>query len=184
MAPMMEQRGRMAFMMRDRCSVVLSMLLISQFTAALAAAAGQEDLPHGHRQITGVVTQKGTTLVLTTPAGATHHMNANLSRRHGHEPFRAGDEVIAELDENNYIVDMHRKGEAGRHQLVTGTLVHVGKTKKEIKLQTAEGEKIFPLAEIGLKTKDLANGSLVTVEVNEAGVVIDLHQADVGAKQP
>ena len=53
-------------------------------------------------------------------------------------------------------------------------------TKKEIKLQTAEGEKNFPLVELGLKTKDLPNGTLVTVEVNEAGVVIDLHQVDIG----
>lgn len=88
---------------------------------------------------------------------------------------------MAVLDENNYIIDMHPIGQAGTHQVITGKLVHVGKTKKEIKLQTPQGEKVFPLAEIGLKTKDLANGSLVTVEVNEAGVVIDLHQTDVGA---
>ena len=70
--------------------------------------------------------------------------------------FKRETRVTAVLDENNYIVDMHLKGEAGRHHhLVTGTLVHVGKTKKEIKLQTAEGEKIFPLVELGLKTKDL-----------------------------
>jgi hypothetical protein len=75
---------------------------------------------------------------------------------------------------------MHLKGQKGTHQLITGTLVHVGKTKKEIKLQTPEGEKVFPLVELGLKTKDLPNGTLVTVEVNEAGVVIDLHQADIG----
>jgi hypothetical protein len=47
-------------------------------------------------------------------------------------------------------------------------------------MQTTDGEKIFPMAEIGLKTKDLANGSRVTVELNEAGVVIDLHEADIG----
>jgi hypothetical protein len=61
--------------------------------------------------------------------------------------------------------------------------VHVGKTRKEIKMQTAQGEKIFPMAEIGLKTKDLAHGSRVTVELNEAGVVIDLHEADVGTER-
>lgn len=158
---------------------VLIMTLLATPVAA-PGATGPDDLPRGHRQITGVVTQKGGGLVVTTPAGATHQLNANLARRHGRPPFQAGDEVTAVLDENNYIVDMHLKGEAGRHQLVTGTLVHVGKTKKEIKLQTAEGEKIFPLVELGLKTKDLPNGTLVTVEVNEAGVVIDLHQADIG----
>ena len=164
-------------------TLTLSLLILTQLAGPLAApaAAGTEDLSGGHRTITGVVTQKGSVLVLTTPAGATHQLNANLSRRHGHQPFKAGDEVMAVLDENNYIIDMHPIGQAGTHQVITGKLVHVGKTKKEIKLQTPQGEKVFPLAEIGLKTKDLANGSLVTVEVNEAGVVIDLHQADVGA---
>lgn len=159
---------------------LLIMTLLAGPVVAAPGAAGPEDLPRGHREIAGVVTQKGGRLVVTTPAGATHQLNPNLSQRHGHQPFKAGDEVTAVLDENNYIVDMHLKGEAGTHQLVTGTLVHVGKTKKEIKLQTAEGEKIFPLVELGLKTKDLPNGTLVTVEVNEAGVVIDLHQADIG----
>jgi hypothetical protein len=98
--------------------------------------------------------KRGGALVVTTPAGANHQINTNLSRRHGHQPFKAGDEVIAELDENNYIVDMHLKGQEGQHRLITGTLIHVGKTKKEIKLKTADGDEVFPLAEQGLKTKD------------------------------
>ena len=88
--------------------------------------------------------------------------------------------MVAVLDENNYIVDMHLIGEEGSHQLITGKLVHLGKTKKEIKLQTPQGERVFPLAEIALKTKDLPNGSVVTIEVNETGVVIDLHLANIG----
>lgn len=85
------------------------------------------------------------------------------------------------LDENNYIVDMHLKGKEGTHQLVTGTLIHVGMTKKEIKLQTPDGEKVFPLTEQGQKTKGIPDGALVTVELNEAGAVIDVHRADIGA---
>lgn len=145
-------------------------------------AFGESDpLATGHRHISGVVTEKGGVLVVTTPAGANHQINANLSRRHGHQPFKAGDQVIAELDESNYIVDMHLKGQEDHHQLVTGTPIHVGKTKKEIKLKTPDGDNVFPLAEQGLKTKGLANGSLVILELNEAGVVVDLHQAETGA---
>ncbi len=150
-------------------------------STVILAASEPGSLARGHQQITGVVSEKAGTLVVTTPAGATHQINANLSRRHGHQPFKAGDEVIAELDENNYIVDMHLKGQEGQHQLVTGTLIHVGRTRKEIKLKTADGEKVFPLAEQGLKSKDLANGSLVTVELNEVGAVIDLHDANISA---
>jgi hypothetical protein len=53
-------------------------------------------------------------------------------------------------------------------------------TKKEIKLQTPDGEKIFPLAGQGQKTKGIPDGALVTIELNEAGTVIDLHRADIG----
>lgn len=145
------------------------------------AATETEDLPRGHTKFTSVVTEKAGVLVVTTPKGATHQLNENMARRHGQEPFKVGDEVIAVLDENNYIVDMHRKGKEGQHQLVTGKLVHVGIVKKEIKLQTPDGEKVFPLTEQGLKTKGIPDGVLVTVELNEAGAVIDLHRADPGS---
>ena len=54
-------------------TLTLSWLILTQLAGPLAApaAAGTEDLPGGHRTITGVVTQKGNALVLTTPAGAT-----------------------------------------------------------------------------------------------------------------
>ncbi|MGC3976711.1 MAG: hypothetical protein QM771_20365 [Nitrospira sp.] len=149
----------------------------------VSVATGAEDLARGHTQFTALVTRKAGALVVTTPNGATHQLNANMARRHGQEPFKAGDEVVVELDENNYIVDMHLKGQGGQHQLVTGKLVHVGRMKEQIMLQTADGEKVFPLAEVGQKTKGMEEGQLVTIELNEAGTVIDMHRADIGDKQ-
>lgn len=148
-------------------------------TIVVNGFAGAEDLPPGHTKITGVVIEKAGALVVTTPGGATHQLNANIARRHGQEPFKAGDEVLAVLDENNYIVDMHLKGKEGKHQLVTGKLIHVGLTKNQIKLQTADGEKIFPLTEQAQKTKNIPDGAPVTVELNEAGAVIDLHRTAI-----
>jgi hypothetical protein len=144
------------------------------------AATETDDLQRGHTKFTSVVTEKAGALVVTTPNGATHQLNENMARRHGQEPFKQGEEVIVVLDENNYIVDMHRKGQEGKHQLVTGKLIHVGMTKKEIKLQTSDGEKVFPLTEQGQKTKGIPDGALVTVELNEVGAVIDVHRADIG----
>jgi hypothetical protein len=71
---------------------------------------------------------------------------------------------------------VHMEGEKGKHQFVTGKLVHVGKMNKEIKLKTAEGDQTFPLLLQETKTKDLPEGTEVTVELNEAGTVIDLHK--------
>ena len=97
------------------------------------------------------------------------------------EAVERGDEVVVVLDENNYIVDMHLKGKEGTHQIVTGKLIHVGMVNKEIKLQTDDGEKVFPLTEQGQKTKGIPDGALVTVELNEAGAVIDVHRASTGS---
>ncbi len=147
----------------------------------VSLATGAEHLARGHTEFTSVVTKKGGALVVTTPNGATHQLNANMARRHGQEPFKAEDEVIVVLDENNYIVDMHLKGLGGQHQQVTGKLIHVGRMKEQIMLQTPDGEKVFPLAEVGQKTKGMDEGELVTIELNEAGTIIDMHRADSGS---
>lgn len=89
--------------------------------------------------------------------------------------------MVVVLDENNSIVDMHLKGKDGKHQLVAGKLIHLGMLMNEIKITTPDGEQIFPLTEQGQKTKGIAEGTLVTIELNEAGAVIDVHRADIGA---
>src|SRR5690349_16713189 len=94
--------------------------------------------------------------------------------------LKPGAKVVAVLDENNYIVDMHLNGHEGRHQFVTGKLIRLGMITQQIKLQTADGEKVFPLTEQAQKTKGYAEGTLVTIELNEAGAVIDVHLADSG----
>jgi len=162
-------------------TVIVTCLIVP---SVVSAATGTDGLSEGHTEFTSIVTKKAGALVVTTPNGATHQLNENMARRHGQKPFKAGDEVIVELDENNYIVDMHLKGKKGQHQQVTGTLIYVGKMKNQIKLQTSDGEKVFPLTEQGQKTKPIAEGTLVTVELNEVGAVIDLHPADIGRAKP
>ena len=88
------------------------------------------------------------------------------------------------MDDNNTLIDVHLKGQEGEHQYVTGKLIHLGKMQKEIKLATPEGEKVFPLANLEAKTKGIKEGTAVTVEVNEAGTVIDVHRATGGAVKP
>lgn len=162
-------------------SIMVTFLIVP---LVVSAATEMHSLSNGHTEFTSIVTKKAGALVVTTPNGATHQLNENMARRHGQKPFKAGDEVIVELDENNYIVDMHLKGKKGQHQQVTGTLIYVGKMKNQIKLQTSDGEKVFPLTEQGQKTKPIAEGTLVTIELNEVGAVIDLHPADIGGAKP
>lgn len=172
----------MPFRISQRKALHTVMITLLIVPSVVSAATETDNLPGGHTQFTSIVTKKAGALVVTTPNGATHQLNENMARRHGQKPFQAGDEVIVVLDENNYIVDMHLKGKEGQHQQVTGKLIYVGKMKNQIKLQTSDGEKIFPLTEQGQKTKPIAEGSLVTIELNEVGAVIDVHPADTGTK--
>ena len=55
-----------------------------------AAIGETEGLPQGHTKFTSIVTKKGGALVVTTPNGATHQLNANMARRHGQKPFKSG----------------------------------------------------------------------------------------------
>ena len=163
-------------------AVVSGALLLG---AAGLAVADQKGKGHeAHKHFKGEVIEKGAgELAIKTEAGATYQLSENEARRQGRQ-FKAGDKVEVSVNENNAIVDVHLEGEKGEHKFVTGKLVHVGRMKKEIKLQTPEGDQTFPLLLQETKTKDLPEGTEVTVELNEAGTVIDLHKGKhVGQKK-
>lgn len=155
-----------------------ALILVGAMLGIPAAADSAEEKHKGHKETTGVVVQKAGALAVKAPDGATYQVNPNRALRHGHEPFKEGDEVSVMVDENNNVIDMHLKGQAAAHQFVTGKLVYIGKMKKGIKLQTSEGDKEFPLERLEVKTGGIPEGTMVTVELNEAGTVIDLHRAE------
>ncbi|WP_447971081.1 hypothetical protein [Nitrospira sp. M1] len=155
-------------------SIFLAMFLIM-------AGIGQADaLSEGHKKVDGVVTaDQGGIITLKTPTGNLQ-LNANDARRHGQTVPKVGDAMTVVLDENNAVIEAHPKGEEGHHHFYTGKLVYMGKMNKEIKLETIDGEKVFPLGRLEIKTKGIEEGAVVTVEVNEAGTVIDLHRGSHG----
>lgn len=128
-----------------------------------------------HKRFKGEVIEKAGSLAVKSETGTTYQLSEREARRQG-RAFSAGDKVEVTVNENNAIVDIHLEGEKGKHTFVTGKLVYVGKMKKEIKLQTAEGDRSFPLLLQETKTGDIPEGTEVTVELNEAGTVIDLHK--------
>ena len=148
-----------------------------------AGSAVGDQKGEAHKHFKGEIIESGGGLAIKTKEGTTYQLSENEARRQG-RAFKAGDKVEVSVNENNAIVDVHLEGEKGQHKFVTGKLIHVGKMNKEIKLQTAEGEQSFPLLLQETKTKALAEGTEVTVELNEAGTVIDLHKGKhVGDKQ-
>jgi hypothetical protein len=144
-------------------------------TADLTIADQKGKGHSAHKHFKGEIIEKAGGLAIQTEQGTTYQLSENEARRQD-RAFQAGDKVEVVVNENNAIVDVHLEGETGTHKFVTGKLVHVGQMKKEIKLQTAEGEQSFPLLLQETKTRGIAEGTEVTVELNEAGTVIDLHK--------
>ncbi|HKR80761.1 MAG TPA: hypothetical protein VJR69_13725 [Nitrospira sp.] len=154
-----------------------SLFLVTGVTSADTGHDGAKTGEH-HRTIHGVViAEKSGVLTVKTPEGTTMPVAEKASQRHGHAVPKVGEEVTLIVNENNNVIDMHLKGTEGAHSFVTGKLVYVGKMKPEIKLQTPQGDKTFPLVRQDIKTGGIEEGALVTAELNEAGAVIDLHRA-------
>jgi hypothetical protein len=126
-------------------------------------------------QVNGTVTRiQSGVIYVKTPAG-----QYTISAKTAPADAAVGDEVSLWINEENMVIDHHgkEKHKKGAHRLVFGKLIYVGKTKDQIKLQTPEGEKVFPLERMEVKTKPIAEGSQIVVELNEEGTVIDLRKA-------
>ena len=155
--------------------VVAAMVCGAMAFGTAGVSSADEKSAGAHRHYKGEVIEKAGSLAIKDETGSTYSLSGNEAHRQGRE-FKVGDKVEFTVNENNALIDVHLVVEKGKHKHVTGKLVHVGLMKKEIKLQTADGEKTFPLLLQETKTKALAEGTEVTVELNEAGTVIDLHE--------
>jgi hypothetical protein len=118
--------------------------------------------------------QSGSVFV-KTPVG-----QYNINAKTAPSDAAVGDEVTLWLNEENLVIDHHgkHKNKPGTHRLITGKLIYAGLTKNQIKLWTPEGEKVFPLERMEVKTKPIPEGSLISVELDEKGTVIDLKQVE------
>ena len=126
-------------------------------------------------QVNGTVTKiQSGVIFVKTPTGQ-YTINAKTAPADA----AVGDEVSLWLNEENMVIDHHgkEKNKKGMHRLIFGKLIYAGLTKNQIKLQTPEGEKVFPLERMEVKTKPIAEGSQIVVELNEEGTVVDLRKA-------
>ena len=155
-------------------SVVLSALMMG--TYGFADERGKPAVQAMRMTVNGVVSkvQSGLTTVKTSWGSMT------IGSALGAQNLQVGEEVEMTVNEGNIVLDVHRKDNpAHSHRFITGNLVYVGKTKREIKLWTPEGEKVFPLGRLEVKAERIEEGASVTVELNEAGTVIDLLRTSV-----
>ncbi|MBA5866851.1 MAG: hypothetical protein GDA67_09190 [Nitrospira sp. CR1.3] len=118
----------------------------------------------------GVVEKIQSGIIVVKGPSATYRLNAKSAP----SGIKVGDEISLWVNEEGMVIDHHMKGQAHAHRLISGKLIYVGKTKKEIKLWTPEGEKVFPLERLEVKAKPIKEGSTITVELNEQGTVVNL----------
>jgi hypothetical protein len=130
----------------------------------------------GHKKVEGVVTDlKSGLYTVKTPSG-TLTLSEKASARHGHAP-KVGDELTLWVNESNMVIDAHPKGQgAKKHRFLSGKLTSLDNVKSEIKLSTSEGDKRFKIKPETRTFVDIAEGTPITVELNENGEVIDLHK--------
>lgn len=155
-------------------------IMLSLLLAASPGLADEDGThrhgPGTHMKVGGVVSKVESKYITVKTTWGSLIITSDTSPKN----LEVGEEVEMTMNENNTVIDVHRKGDPPhKHHFVTGKLVYVGKMKKEIKVTTPEGEKVFPLDRLETKTGGIEEGALVTVELNEAGTVIDLHRMTV-----
>ncbi len=160
-----------------RTMVILGSMVLSVSMAVpygLAAEGGTKKATH--MKVSGVVSsvQSGITTV-KTPWG-TMKIASTLTPKN----LEVGEEVEMQVNENNAVIDVHRKGDKTHtHRFVTGNLVYTSTDRKEIKVWTPEGEKAIDVQTGRSKLSTLEEGAPVTVELNEAGKMIDINRFTV-----
>ena len=127
-------------------SLVLSTLMMGAY--GFADEGGKPATQVTRMKVNGVVSkvQSGLTTVKTSWGSMT------IASATGPQKLEVGEEVEMTVNEGNIVIDVHRKGEpAHGHRYISGNLVYVGKMKREIKLWTPEGERVFPLERLEVK---------------------------------
>lgn len=92
---------------------------------------------------------------------------------HGTAP---GDEITLWVNENDVVLNYHQAGDSPHRRFVTGQLRYTDKVRSHVQLWTPEGKKTFSLVHLS-KAGDLREGHPVTLEVSEAGTVLDCWQS-------
>jgi hypothetical protein len=129
-----------------------------------------------HLKVSGTVTHiKSGVVLVKTPWGRVSFLTGDAPK-----DIKPGEEVEMTMSENNVVIDVHRKGEpAHHHRHITGQLKYATPDRKEITLWTPEGEKTLVVQKGRSQLSGLKEGAPVSVELNEAGNVIDIHKARV-----
>jgi hypothetical protein len=88
-----------------------------------------------------------------------------------------GDKLTLWVSSDTVAVDHHAKGKEGVHRFITGKLTSVSGDLQKITLMTPEGERTFAVQHGDSKLSGMKEGAPITIELNEAGNVIEIRKA-------
>ncbi len=158
---------------RNMGAIVLVMGLgLGLIQGVAVAAEGTTVAPVASQKLTGTISAiKSGLVVVQTSAG-----KIRLQAKAGLSDVKIGDEITIWVNENNFVMAVQKKGAAApMHRLVSGKLTWASDSKNDIKLWTPDGEKTFAVERGRSKLNMLKEGAQITVELNEAGKVVDIH---------
>lgn len=133
---------------------------------------------HQYRTVTVEKIQSGL-LFLGQQAGVGQRtVSVHKAERMGLLQAKKGDEVILEIDENDMLIDLHRKGvpPAG-HRLITGKLTYADPTWQVVEISNTEGKHMLAMDEDASSKvfHFLKDHDRVVAELNEDNMVVDIH---------
>ncbi|WP_447598622.1 hypothetical protein [Nitrospira sp. Nam80] len=157
----------------------ITCLLLIAVAPALAVSYEAAWSAGSHEQATARTKVQGTIVDLQPDCVVVKTSTGKYRVKRNTIPLKAapGDTVILWVTSGHAVVDHHRQDTGRRHRFVTGTLLDAP-LKEQIHLWTPEAEKIYSLAEHEGKTMQLPEGTMVTVEIDETGTVVDLHPVE------
>lgn len=91
--------------------------------------------------------------------------------------IKVNDKLTLWVSSDTVVVDHHAKGKEGVHRVITGKLTSVSGDLQEITLMTPEGERTFAVQHGDSKLSGMKEGTRITIELNEAGNVIEIRKA-------
>jgi len=148
---------------------------------AQADPADSEEIAHmkaGHKKVEGVVSDvKAGLYTVKTATGSTYTLTDSAAVRHGHGVPKVGDEMTLWINEGNMVMNANFKGTFDKApRFLSGTLASIDTSHSQLTLTTSGGEKNFKIKPESRMFRDIAAGTQVTIEVNEAGEVVDIHK--------
>ena len=123
-------------------------------------------------KVNGAISEMRSGLIMVTTSWGTMTIQSDALIE-----AKVGDEITVWVNENNVVIDAYPKGAARpHHRWVSGNLTYTSGNQEAITLWTPEGKKDFIVKRNRSKFGSFAEGSPITVQLNDKGEVIDVHR--------